>query len=308
MLYDIEIAKTTKMVDDKYNIVDRLKKAAVAANDRAMFEVLLDREGNPLDAIKAYNKLGWEQALAIQRLEELAAKEELPYGPGDKYADVVDALAEAYADRQIQREENEGGEQARPRLDGATMKWLFAYVNWLLNSEETAGKGEAALLFKGIAEKKKAIKETLGDEFVTWKHFVPDTHVIWQPQPGNIFYTAFTIPEKIVDAALQQALESIGINTNDVRRAMVRGGRRTEYVIPAEIAATLNDMQTQENMGKFRALLRPFTQRFKKWTLLKPQSLLLYNLRNQMGDLDGTIAGNPKAIAYMPQAAKTCIS
>src|SRR5690606_21167351 len=76
----------------------------------------------------------------------------------------------------------------------------MAYLSWLVrNHGNTEAGGNAALVFKGIHEKNRYIRGTLGDKFVTWEDIIPEGYTTWQPREGNVFFFADSIPSRYAE-------------------------------------------------------------------------------------------------------------
>ena len=301
MLYDIQVAKTIKMVDDNYNVMEDLKAQAAAINNAgimAMFRdaakyiadrTATDEEINEL-AEKLYRQnLNKKQAMGFGRLYKMAANNQLPVGPKGEFADLVDAMADAYL----------SGEEGR--LDDDLNGQLFKFLSYLMKASE--GGGAAAMIFKGIREKKEFIKEALAERFVTWEDLTPDGYTLWQPREGNVFFMADSIPAKLAEAIQNGALDQLGINPEDIQKVMVMGGKRRQFVVKEEIAETLDNLVKAKPEGNaLQKLGRSTTIAWKIWTLTNPRRVIKYNFRNLTGDADAAFAGNPAGFKYVPQA------
>jgi N12 class adenine-specific DNA methylase len=295
MMYDVQIAKVIKLVDDQYNIVDQLKSMAVQMNEREIMGFFEEITGDPTLAEAEYRrKLNWKQAMAISRLEELAAEGNLPTGPNSKYQELVDALTVAYQRRN------------QPDAPQPDMKQVVAYANWLMKEDTGEGHSAAALLFRGIQDKKKFIKDTLGDDFKTWKDLLKlpqfKDYDIWQPQDGNIFYQAWTVPEQLASRILEKALSELKMDPNVLRPVLAVGGRRKEFVIKKDLGAQLDHMTPDVLTDATNFMAKYAILPWKKWQLTSPTRLIKYNLRNVTGDVDAVVTGDPKALLKVGQA------
>ena len=161
MLHAIEIARTIQKIDQHYNIAEQLKRKAFQLNEEKMMEYFREiiRQSDDYDpktleedAGKLFRStLNWKQADAINRLSALAAQGGLPVGENGEFKDIVSELA-AMGDYAK-------GEDVDP--EGINFKRLFAYANYLIKTDQETGKAEAAQLFRGIKEKRKAMQEIL---------------------------------------------------------------------------------------------------------------------------------------------------
>jgi len=311
MIYDIEVAKTIKVVDDEHNIVDKLKAQATEANTRAIMRELEKSakllQGN-VSAATLYRKLNQKQAIGISKLAELAANGELPVGPNGEWEDVVDALA-------VNHEENALARQAMKEFgrkpDDPEYQWaylpdeimprLLKYASWILKQKEE-GSSAAATLFKGIQEKRKYIQETLGEEYLTWRDLIPEGYTIWQPREGSVFYMSNSIPAQLAEALTTGLLEQVGITKEDLKHVVVLGGPRREFVIKEELASTLDNLIPPRSNNVIDQIAKSITNKLKVWYLLSPQRWFKYNIRNLSGDAEPAFLGNPSAFKKVPQA------
>ena len=119
------------------------------------------------------------------------------------------------------------GEDVDP--EGINFKRLFAYANYLIKTDQEIGKAEAAQLFRGIKEKRKAMQEILGKEFVTWENLIPDGYTEWQPREGSLMFLTESIPAQLAEKLRQGMLESLEIT--EKRFTEGSGSRRTKGTV-----------------------------------------------------------------------------
>lgn len=130
---------------------------------------------------------------------------------------------------------------------------------------------------------------------------VPEGYEAWQPEPGNVFYRAFTIPEKVAEAIQLGTFDPLEMDPG-VRQALALGGRKEEMILPVEIVAELRATEKPKPSGLIATLAKGAIKWWKAWTLFKPTSYVGYNLRNLTGDLDPVLGGNPDALTHVPHA------
>lgn len=303
---DIETARALEEIElSPLNLMKGLKQKAKAENDkliREYFAALIKAEqdkGNPEFMFKTVDELyratlNWKQAIGLSKLGKLAADGDLPTGDHDEYEDFVSDLAENYEDGDVD-------------IDNGL---LFKYLNYLMKTAGTEGSPAskaAATVFKGIAEKKAFIIETLGDRFKTWRDFVPDTHTTWQPKEGRVFYSAYSVPQRIVNEVLgnvEPDLAEFSITKNDLKKIMAVGGPRKELVLPQEVADTLDNLYQVKPPNWLYTAAKTLTTAWKKWVLFNPRRFFKYNLQNFIGDSDAVIAGQPKIFKNFGRAQK----
>ncbi|GAF68336.1 unnamed protein product, partial [marine sediment metagenome] len=172
-----------------------------------------------------------------------------------------------------------------------------------------ADKGDisARTILKAISERDKFMRDLLGKEYENWKNFidertVPEGHVIWQPEQGNIFYLADTIPAKLAEKLATGALEEIGLTADQVSKALAVGGKRRQYVIKEEVAKTLNNLAADRSQNVLNQWHRAALRSWKIWSLVSPRRYVKYNIRNLTGDADAVFAGRPSVFKEVPKA------
>jgi hypothetical protein len=180
---------------------------------------------------------------------------------------------------------------------------LFRYLAALAANEEATGNMQARVILKAISQRRAFVKKTLGRNYKTWQDMLPESHTLWQPREGNVFFTTYTLPEKLINQALETFYETIGFDSGDLRRAMVMGGRRTEFAIPTEVATTLDEFAKPSGTNPVDQAVRATVRGWKVWQLLSPHRVFKYNARNLSGDSDAVFVGNPSAFLKVPKAA-----
>ncbi|MBQ9527424.1 MAG: hypothetical protein IJR68_07415, partial [Fretibacterium sp.] len=299
---DIASCKMLKEIKDKYDIIEQVKREAFMTNEGNVIKQIYEGmkkvdkftlehptdEQMWADAESLFRKtFNQKQAKALSRLFELAKRGDLPEG---EFGDVVDAMEAA------------GSVEDLPE----TMRKRFnRYLGWLAGlGGDDAGTLSARGYFKGVADKKKQIKATLGDEFLDWRDLVPEGYTVWDPFNNPLVISVNTVPEYIMKLAEQENLQDIHIALADLVKMKVIGGHRQLWVIPTEIAATLDRLGKRKPRGKGGVVARRISSLWKKNVLYNPWRVLKSNLRNFTSDLDAAVAGNPKILAYLPRAVK----
>lgn len=197
---------------------------------------------------------------------------------------------------------------------------IFPFLAWILDNNAPGAEG-AAQAFKAINQRKVWMQHMLGDQYadpmdvgtLVKRGFAPEGYKTWQPDEGNLLFTAKTIPEHVIDRMLDKiANEGMGVATAEEMRAalesarslLVVGGPKYQMVLPEGVADTLNSIRDDHADGMFDALAAVPLSLWKRWVLINPRRVLKYNLNNLSGDLDGVIAGNPRALKKLPRAIK----
>ena len=198
----------------------------------------------------------------------------------------------------------------------------WEFLGWLA-SEDAAVDSQftipARSLFAAITTRKQVVKNKLGEEWINTRNLKSalkkltklgdDTFAgnsAWQPDEGNLMYVATTITEKavrrvnerisdIVKEADPEIADVIDLDilqdvANSMKEEMVQGGPKYQMVLPDGVALTLNSFKDKQLESQIDGALTKFTQVWKVNTLINPQRVIKYNIRNVSGDLDHVIA------------------
>ena len=125
----------------------------------------------------------------------------------------------------------------------------------------------------------------------------------WQPVPGNVFFRALSIPEKVMEQLQAGVLAGTELNEEHVRTLLAVGGQRAAMALPVPLVKQLNSMEKPKPAGPVGMLSRDLMRAWKIYTLMNPKRAISYNLRNVSGDIDPVIAGAPGALKYVPKAS-----
>jgi len=288
MLYDIEVAKTIKSIDDHYNIATRVKQAAKEKNyemivggkknlselNRLRGKAAEIRSHKPLDSgdkqqLKAISERIWELDPTMPWRQKMA----IGFSKLKKEGHTLDQYGE---------------------IDFNTMKKL---------ADE--GFPSALSIFKAMQEREAFFQETLGAEYRTWKtidsRMIPKGYTNkYRPREGNVFFHADTIPSKMAEELWSGRMEELGVTKKDLGKALAKGGPFREFVIPVELAATLEGYSAPAKAGWYRKSIKGW----KVWQLVSPRRYPKYNIRNLSGDADAMFAGNPRAFRKIPRAIR----
>ena len=182
-------------------------------------------------------------------------------------------------------------------------KWM-AYLNFLSKGEYNEATAAALSAFKAMADRESFIREKLGHRYATMESLVKDDPnlAIWQPEPGNMFYRGFTLPEKVVEQVMASIGDMFPIEKSQIRNALIMGGPREQMVLPADLADQLNSMQKPKPGGWISETARNLMGTWKWWTLLNPKKAVGYMARNLTGDIDPLLASRASALKYTNRA------
>jgi hypothetical protein len=269
------LARLDKMINQKSVMKDLAKQA----NEVALTKVV------PFgDLDEFYKPFNTNIAIGISRLQKLLANGSIHIPT--RFNAVADSLS-----------------------DNTQHPDTFLFLKHLMDTN-SAGAGYAGMIFKAIRAKDNAIKAALGDDYKTWRDSVKDNDdlVIWQPEEGNFLYRG-TVAS---DAALVKWYEGASkgdtttISEKDLRKQLVLGGRKSEWVIPAEVAQQLNELKPPAPKNPVSQLAHKLSAggqaQWKFWKLFNPFGFIKYELNNMTGDADVAFAYDPKIFAYAKQA------
>ncbi|MEN6358164.1 MAG: strawberry notch-like NTP hydrolase domain-containing protein [Armatimonadota bacterium] len=327
MLYDTQIAKALKRIQDNYDIKEDLKLEAAHRNVSAILPHFEDvakeltesednTSGHKYTAEEAMRRmLNWKQSAAIDGLQKMALNDDLPAGRAGEYEDLLNELVDNYLhNRSIKSVMGEDWTPAdRIELPEWAHNRLMQYMNYLLQEHGgEPGSGKAAMFFHGIREKKQYIKAALGDEYLDWRDLVSEVpapggqgYAIFQPDRGNVFYQTESSSEQLAGKIFEGVMELGDVPLDKLRNVLVLGGKRREWVLPEGITATLENLprtRTDDPVLDFVAG-KPLNL-WKQYQLLNPERAIKYNLRNLSGDIEPVIMMNPGILKYVPQSAR----
>jgi tRNA G10 N-methylase Trm11 len=280
----IETKKTLDRIDREGNIIKSLRQQARRWNESAalkifedagMVERTEDDETGEIIVKTPFTPFEQKIAIGFKRLQKMAENEELE-GPTE-YKRVIDDLA---------------AERDNPRT--------FEYLAYIVSRGDPGAK-EAAMIFKGIKGKEALIKETLGDQLKTFHDLIPEGYRVWKPEPGSAWYLTNSITDKVLE---QIRAGEKGLDDPDVRKVLARGVD-TMWVLPQEVADTLDDFRSYKDEGPLGRASTFLISSWKQWVLINPMRVIKYNVNNMSGDFDICWAYDPKIIKdYMYQAGK----
>ena len=153
----------------------------------------------------------------------------------------------------------------------------------------------------------EVIDETVRLESGEFVDHIPEGHVKWQPDKGNVFFTGNTISEKAVEGILEgmdfgDVGEAKELLMESLRTGLIMGGKKKQIVIPEELATTLDQLRPDISRNGIAKLFSTPIKAWKQWTLMSPRRIAKYNLNNTSGDLDAMMAGNPSGAKKIPEA------
>ena len=288
----VETAKTLQRIKNQADIYSDLKDQAKRKNLANFYkqeaeklskmfkttitpaEVMADNELDPL--------FGYRQAIAmsINALEGMAYKGKL--GGDSEWQEIIDGLAIAHEDKKEDREA-----VFSPIPDGR----LFDYLAYLVRTGQP-GASWAATIFKNIHGRSKHIQDALGKNFLTWKTEMPAGYVEWKPEPGKGWFWANTLADQVLQQVIAGERD---LQDTDVRQVLAKG-HEIIWVLPEGLAETLDNFKQPPELRSIGRMSEAALRAWKQYILINPLRVIRYNLNNMSGDLDITLAYNPKIL------------
>jgi len=153
-------------------------------------------------------------------------------------------------------------------------------LNEIEKNDDVSGQVKAEALRQGYSDWRDALK-----------HF-PE-YRLWQPKKGNVFFNTFSLTDKVVDRVLNQGQP---LTWDDLRVVLAVGQKRTQWVIPDELAQTLDNFRDFKPEGIILRGADAIQTSWKQWILFNPLRVMKYWINNLSGDLDIVIAYNHRII------------
>jgi len=277
MLTDTRRAWSLKQLNDEYGMLDTLKARAKAKN----FEMMAGGK----DVVKRINFLRAERARLKDGPDRKAVIKELSE---------IDPLYEyrkriAIASSQLVK--------AEPFLAAVESEAFFTMAREISVDPKHRSQGFAKAFLAAINDQNAAIRNALGDKFLTWESIMPEDYSAVTTRPGKAMFAAYTIPEAFANELLEDHAKRLGISADDLQRATVVGKAYTPMVLPNEIAAQMENMSQPRGVGFTQDLDDGVVWTTRKWkgaVLLGPHRVVKYNLRN-MSEIDKFLNLVPKA-------------
>ena len=111
-----------------------------------------------------------------------------------------------------------------------------------------------------------------------------------------------SIPAKMAEELRNGVLGELGLTVDDLRQVMAVGGKRKEFVVKEEVAATLDNFNASAPKSTIAEGSKALLTAWKVWQLISPRRMFKYNLRNLTGDSDAAFVGNPRGFLKSKQA------
>ncbi|WP_226018401.1 SNF2-related protein [Novosphingobium sp. FKTRR1] len=307
-LVDIPVAKTIEWIkQSEHNILGRLQSEAKASNKAGVAAVIASAQET------IASKLSSKQDIA--QAETLIEQEK---GFRQKIAMGFDLVKTALEDGEIEvPRQFTRAAAAIESGKGMGTEPPFAFLSWMLDTDQPGAMG-AAMVMKAIGQRRAWTKAVLGKGYVNpdnaeelTKRLAPEGYRTWQPDEGRLLFTVKTIPEHVIDGMMEKLEAPEGIDPamlravlESSRNALAVGGQRYTMILPQEVADTLSNLRRENIEGLFDHLMKEPLKLWKRWVLINPRRFFKYNLNNATGDLDAVLAGNPRSLRRIGDAAK----
>jgi N12 class adenine-specific DNA methylase len=170
----------------------------------------------------------------------------------------------------------------------------FRFLSWAAANLGDESVGIAAkAIFKAIQERKKAIADKLGDKLVSWRDLVPEGHELWQPEPGNYFYEAIAIPDKIAEQIQVGMVEGLQLSADDLQTVLAMAGPKKQLVLRSELVEQLRAAEKPKPASPIADAAKAALSWWKGYQQFKPTNYVANSLRNLLGDLEAAVGSNP---------------
>lgn len=269
---------------------------ARATNRQRFAEKLADAGVDPEEVMAPAR-----QAIAagIRMLEDLAGNGALGVPSG--FDDLVEAIRDSAEERAALLADytpKELREMGLDRSGWADDPRFFAFLAALIE-ERLPGSAAAASIFRAINARERLIREGLGEDYITWRDLIPEGYTTWELKRPWIAFQA--LADRVL--ARIEAEGAAPVSAEDLR-TYLRPGWAVEWVVPEEVARTLDQVRAPRPDDFFENLWTTAISGIKAWWLLNPLRALRYNLNNLSGDLDIVLAYNPRILKRAAEAAR----
>ena len=200
--------------------------------------------------------------------------------------------------------------------DDGTPPWPF--LKWIadggLNHVDPSLAKSAAGLFKTFSDRRQFMKDTLGKQWLSTARM--DTvlknlvrrgkdewagKATWQPDEGNLMFSAQTLTERVMDKAHEVFAEVIAEDPSVaslidptlraevadlLKGATLMGGPKYQLVLDQEMADTLGTFRDEHLTSQVNTVLRYGQHLWKTMMTIFPTKIIKYNIRNVSGDVD----------------------
>jgi hypothetical protein len=278
------------------------ERLGVQLATKAGMDAITDGPHFAKEALKPWKR---EKAHAIEQLLlALSSKEPGRYIVSPGLQSVVDDLAERYTE--YLADNIDIAPEDREPFDSNHPQW-WALMKDLVQHKTLAAKWAATFMRANIGEE-KFIKASLGDAYIDRRSpedllsLADPGYSTHQPDPGNLFYRATSIDDKLFDAVVAGSRE---LSAKDKREVLAMGGPKETWIIPTWLKDTLDRIGAAKTPGALDVpdqVVKKALGYWKQSVLLLPHRVLKYNVNNFTGDADAVLAYAPGIFLRVPQA------
>ena len=335
-LVDTPVADTIKKLKDSdYNYRDDLV-AEIKAENRSQLDALVSAEAQSAlgtdfpKTVKASSFDGlidWiknledtkQQAKIRSKLNEksplFAGLQKFRVALALRFSGMSKSLADVPIG-EIPKEHRKVLESLRSDVDADDPPWAF--LQWVANGElnhvDPTLSLKAAGLFSVFADRRAFQKQALGSEWLSNTNMANAIKMLtrrghekwvgkeaWQPDEGNLMFSAQPLAERVMDKASALLAEQIAedpklaaLIDKDLRSdvadllkgATLMGGPKYQLVLDTELATTLRSFKDDHLTSDVNTVLRHAHRAWKTMMTIFPTKIIKYNIRNVSGDID----------------------
>lgn len=177
----------------------------------------------------------------------------------------------------------------------------------------------ARTFLKAAHDKAAFIEKELGNKFRTWEHMLDDHNAgkseddqlkAWYVKENNVFYKAFTLPDRMVQQLTAGLMKAIDVTSEDLKQVLAMGNKGRPYILPGPVVDQLETLTRAPSTGNptldkiLKAVIEPARAAqsvVKQYLLHNPKAIVSYNIGNISTDAS-IYASHPGMRKFLPQA------
>lgn len=128
---------------------------------------------------------------------------------------------------------------------------------------------------------------------------IPDGYVKYNIDARHHFYKAYTLAERMIERIISG--EPTEIKKEDLKQVFAAKAGKT-IIIPKDLANTLEQFREKGEDMLIGKVARKVNSSYKVWTLFNPYRVTKYMINNISGDMDITVAAEPRVLKFVPKA------
>lgn len=134
-----------------------------------------------------------------------------------------------------------------------------------------------------------------------WRTLLPEDYKIYQPEKGHYFFRTMGVAEDVINDLVSGKISPMKLKL-EAHDILAMGQVKPEWALPRQIANMMENFQPDLPDEALSGAMAKAQATWKQWTLISPQKFVAYNTRNTLGDLDISLAYDPKILTYVPRA------